>query len=75
MIIRPGPVRQIVNNNISNTQNKNAEPQTPPIVDSGSSVRKSLKFASQEDKKVNQSKPSKKRQLPKTTLEILMEDD
>lgn len=75
MIIRPGPVRQIMNNNISNTQNESAEPQTPPIVGSGSPVRKSSRSVSQEDKKVNQPRPSKKRQQPKTTLEILMEDD
>ena len=56
-------------------ENKSAEPQTPPVVGSGSPVRKSPESASQEDKKVNQSKPSKKRQLPKTTLEILMEED
>lgn len=55
--------------------NKPAEPQTPPVVGSGSPVRKSPESASQEDKRVNQSKPSKKRQLPKTALEILMEDD
>lgn len=52
-----------------------AELQTPPVVGSGSPVRKSPEFASQEDKKVNQPRPSKKRQQPKTTLEILMEDD
>ena len=56
-------------------ENKSAEPQTQPVVGSGSPVRKSPESASQEDKKVNQSKPSKKRQLPKTTLEILMEED
>ena len=55
--------------------NKPAEPQTPPVVGSGSPMRKSPESASQEDKRVNQSKPSKKRQLPKTTLEILMEED
>lgn len=59
----------------SRQENKPAEPQTPPVVGSGSPVRKSPEFASQEDKKVNQPKPSKKKQLPKTTLEILMEDD
>ena len=52
-----------------------AEPQTPPVVGSGSPVRIEPVSVSQEDKKVNQPKPSKKRQLPKTTLEILMEDD
>lgn len=56
-------------------ENKPAEPQTPPVIGVGSSIRKNLAFASQEDKKVNQPKSSKKKSLPKTTLEILMEDD
>lgn len=55
--------------------NKPAEPQTPPVVGSGSPVRIEPVSASQEDKKVNQPRPSKKKQLPKTTLEILMEED
>ena len=54
---------------------QNAEPQTPSVVGSGSPVRIEPVSASQEDKKVNQPRPSKKRQQPKTTLEILMEDD
>ena len=59
----------------SRQENKPAEPQTPPVVGSGSPVRKSPESISEEDKKINQFRSSRKKQLPKTTLEILMEDN
>ena len=74
MIIRSSSAGNI-NHIAVQKENKPAEPQTPPVVGSGSPVRKSPESASQEDKKVNQLRPSKKKQQPKTTLEILMEDD
>lgn len=48
------------------------EVEKAPIIGAGSAVRKN---SDSEDKKVNQPKSSKKRPLPKTTLEILMEED
>ena len=73
MIIRSQSAGNI-DHNLKNI-NKPAEPQTQPVINAELPVRKNPVSANQENKKVNQPKPSKKRQLPKTTLEILMEDD
>ena len=74
MIIRSSSAGNI-NHIAVQKDNKPAESQTLPVVDSDFPVRKSPESASQENKKVNQSKPPKKRQQPKTALEILMEED
>lgn len=86
MIIRPSPTRQIVNNNINNTQNKNAEPQTPPVVKDEPKIQKAqetsrVKRNNQENRKGNKKPIIENNKIPtvennkKSAFEILMEED